>query len=63
MPQPDKDPKEKLESERECTYLMLSILNEKVKRYCKSEEQVFWNHVGTMSAVKLKLEELNKFLK
>lgn len=63
MLQPATDPKQKLESERESAFLLVSILFEKVKRYAKSEEQVFWNHVGTMSAVKNKLEEINKFLK
>lgn len=62
MLQPATDPKEKLEAERETAILELSVLYEKVKRYQKSGE-VFWNNVGTMSAVKLKLEELNKFLK
>ena len=61
MLQPETDPEKKLAKLKAEIPLLLSVINEKVKKV-GAKEEVHWGHTGTLEYVKSQLTQIEKFL-
>lgn len=59
---PETDPEQKLANLKAEIPLLLSVINEKVKKV-GSNEAIHWGHTGSLEYVKNQLNQINKFLK
>ena len=62
MLQPETNPEKKLADLKAEIPLLLSVINEKVKKV-GTKEEINWGHTGSLEYVKNQLTTINKFLK
>ncbi len=62
MLQPETNPEKKLADLKAEIPLLLSVINEKVKKV-GTKEEINWGHTGALEYVKNQLTTVNKFLK
>lgn len=61
MLQPETNPEQKLANLKAEIPLLLSVINEKVKKV-GTKEAINWSHTGTLEYVKSQLTQIEKFL-